>query len=300
VKAVVLVLALIGVSGCGTTESSLRSQMDTAEASARAAENALDEADKRMDALDADATVSLLRTAKEKLADPNITKYPEHSLLKSRLAESETRLVRVKEDVAKRELERAVMAHRQMLEAAEKRLSEAVAGLKKPSVSDSAVSETKDAASDLEAQLERGEEVALRDDGLGEYAAGLKKVVAASRGEVEAARGILSFRSGPAAAREAGLDLLEEMRAADAEDAAGIKSKAIDQFQLCVVDGRSLIATTPELAKMKIELEGRVSTVEAVVAGCDKSLASLTKGKVAKAKPKASKKSKKAKKKKKR
>lgn len=292
--AAMMVLALISLAACGGTQGSLRADMDSAESSARAAETALDEADKRMDTLDADAAASLLKTAKEKLADPNIAKYPEHSMLKARLAESQERLLRVREDVSKRDLERAVMAQRQMLEGAEKRLSEAVAGLKKPSVSQSAVGEVNDAADDLETQLDRGAEVAMRDDSLSAYADGLKKAVTAGRAEAEGTKGILSFRSGPAAARAAGLSLVEEMKSAEGEEAASLKSKAIDQFQTCVVDGRSLVATMPELAKLKIELDGRVSTVEAVVAGCEKSLAALTgkASKVAKEKAPAKKKKK--------
>lgn len=284
------IAALLALAGCGTERASLRENMDSAETAGRQAENALDEADKRMDRLDVEGAESALSDAREKLADPNITKYPEHSLLKDRLASGRTRLETVRAELAKRELEKAVLAARQTLEAASARLDAALESLKKPSATKATVGEVEEAEKDLAEKIGDAREVETKDAELGAYADTLRKQLAKAREEVGRVAKVMIFRSGPGAARVEATRLGAEMKeVTDPEDVAELRGKIIDRLQLCVVDGKELLVRTPELGKTKIELEGRgVESIDAVVTSCQKELDALVK----KAKPKPVKKAK--------
>jgi hypothetical protein len=295
VRAAVFVLVGFVVAACGGPQT-LRGTMDNAERSAQEAENALDEAEKRMDALDAEGAASSLDDAQEKLSDPNISKYPEHGMLKERLAENRKRLDSVKKEIAKRELEKAVQGARQLLEAASARLTAAIEAMKKPSASRAQVEEVEDAEKDLADRIGDARDVETKDAELGAYADGLRKQLAKSRDEVGKVSKVMAFRSGPGNARVEASVLVAEMKGTkDEEDRAELRSKAIDRFQVCVVDGKEMLVRAPELARTKIELDGRgVEAVEAVVASCQKELDALvkkaSKPKKAKSKPKKPKK----------
>jgi len=280
-----VLLASVLPTGCGGPNT-LRAEMDRAEDSARRAEGALDEADRRMDALDREGAEEAISEARKHLADPQITKYPEHGILKERLAAAESRLEEVKGEIVRRDLERAVLAERQRLDEAAERLEAAVEAMRRPSAAKDELDGAREAAAELEERLEGASELAAKDEPLAAHAAALRKRTASRREEIERFSRILSFRTGPLAARIEGVELAARAKAErDAEAAKELRGKAIDRFQACVTDGREMLVRWAELAKVKVEVEagGKASTIGGVVEGCERQLDALAKAGKAKA-----------------
>src|SRR5262245_27502538 len=80
--------------------------MANAEKLAQKAEASLDEAEKAMTALEPDAAQSAITDTRKAMAETDFGYYPERELLKCRVSKDEQVLLRVRVEVAKRELER--------------------------------------------------------------------------------------------------------------------------------------------------------------------------------------------------
>src|SRR5262249_52755846 len=152
-------------------------RMQHAENQGRAAEDLLDEADKRLDALEAERAAKLIAEAREKLGDKDIAKYPEHAMLRDRLKQSEGRLEKVRAELAKRELERAVLEQRQLVETALARLEKAMEAVRAPEVSESQLREARDAADDLKDKIANGVKLEEKDKKLADHQALTRKTL---------------------------------------------------------------------------------------------------------------------------
>src|SRR5687768_15056564 len=99
---------LFGVSlllACGGSQPTGRERVEHAENKGLEAERALDQADAALDALEPDRAESLIEDARDLLADRNIVAYPEHQLLKDRLGSMESRIISVRAEIVRRDIE---------------------------------------------------------------------------------------------------------------------------------------------------------------------------------------------------
>lgn len=270
-------LAWIILLGCGGP-TTLRARMDEAEGKGRQAESFLDEADHEIRALEVERAEKLLAKAKDLLADPEIAKYPEHGLLKERVTESEVALALAKKEIEKRELERAVLAHRQILEGAEGRLGKAIDLVKSPDVDASRIEEARDAISDLEDRLEDGSELETKDKGLADHAGSVRKNVESAKAEARRAEIVLAFREGPLAARREALSLVESAKKEkDRERQREIYADALARLRACADKGKEMLATSPDLAKASIVLDAKRTAPGVVSTACAKDVVALEK-----------------------
>lgn len=265
--------------GCAAAPQKLQARMDDAEAQARKAELALDAADRAMEALEPDKASLLLTEARERLADPNITKYPEHSILRERLKKTEARLPEVREARRQREIERAVAAQKDLLAPAEAKLEQAVAALQREDAGKPQLDEVRAVRDDLRAKLDAQISLESQQADYKAYAAALRKRLDSASAEQRRTEKAIAFREGPGVARKEALELIENAKV----EKAPAKSKvvmieALGKLRVCRDTGNNMLSETPDLAKAKIVLpDGKATTADAVTAGCAKLASSLEK-----------------------
>lgn len=272
------VVAIAGmVAACGGP-TTLAARMDHAENQARAAEALLDEADKRLEALEADRAEKLLADAKDRLSDPDIAKYPEHRLLQDRHKEASAKLVTVREEITKRELERAVLAQRQLVETALSRLEAAVEAMRRAEVTPSQLDEAKDAANDLRDKLANGGAIEAKDEGLAKFSADARKTLEKAMAEEQRAERVIAFREGPGLAMAEATTLAGKAKGEkDPEKRKELTTEALDRYRACVAKAKELLAGAPELAKTKVEVDGKTTSADALTSACEKQVESLDK-----------------------
>jgi hypothetical protein len=298
--ALLLMVSSTALIGCGGP-SSLRGQMDQAEKVSGKAEADLEEAERAIRKLEVARAEESLKSARDRLADPNISKYPEHQILKDRLKRDEEQLVGARAELKKQELERAVLAQRQAVEKSWARAEKAVELVRPEDGKAGEIDDARDALKDVRAKLEDGVELEKQDAKLAEYSASIRKKLTVTTAALKRAEVTFAFRDGPLASRNKAAALAERASSErDDDKQKSLRTDAIEKYRSCASVGAQMIATTTELGKTKLQLDGKTVAAEAIATDCAKkadSLSKLAKKKAAAAALATAKKNKKAKKK---
>ena len=276
-SSLILVLSVALAGGC-SGPTTLHAQMDHAETQGREAEARLDEAEKALDVLDADRAEKLIDDARDYLRDPSITKYPEHSMLKERVHKDENRLLEARKEIAKRELERRVLERRQKIEVASNGFESVIAAALRPDVTAVSIEAAREKGEDVDEVLKDNTELDAKDKALADYVEGVRKTFDKAMADVRRSERGLSFREGPGKVHAEGVGILEQAALEkELEKLLALHKDARSRFDTCASKGKELIGSSPELAKMKIELDGKTTTPETVSADCSKQSGALAK-----------------------
>jgi hypothetical protein len=252
--------------------------MDQAERSGRAAEVDLDEAEKAIRALEVDHAASSLTSARKRLSDPYMAKYPEHDMLKRRLDRDDEQLVAARAEVKKRELERAVAAQKQTLDVSFAHVSEALEALHRDTAARAEIEAAHDALKDAKEKLDAGSELEKQDAKLADLQAGLKKKLDAANADMKKTEKAIAFRDGPIVLRQEGALLADRAKAeSDVEKKRALLAGAAEKYRSCAENGAQLVAGTPELATTKLAVDGRSVAAKSIAADCGKKADALAK-----------------------
>lgn len=165
-----------------------RASIETTEAVAFEAERQLNEAEKALDALDADSAVEQLQSAERSLGDSKIENYPEAELLKARHSELTARVPRVREEVARRKLAAEVKSAREKIDAGRAELKDAIELIKRRDPEESELKRAESALDSVRTALEGGDTLEAKDAEYAKFALSVRKDLAGQRKLVEQRR----------------------------------------------------------------------------------------------------------------
>jgi hypothetical protein len=284
----VRVALLIGVAlvfACGGAQPTGRERVEHAENKGLEAERAIDQAEAALDGFEPDRAESLLEDAADALRDPNIAAYPEHQLLKERVRSAESRVISVRAEIARRDLEARVNERRKKIEEALAALTKSMEAVKKPFVSKKEVETAWEAAEEVREEIEEGEELTSKDPA---YAAWVREVLAnlaKPRSEMDSAKKLVAFKEGSLEKRRAAAEALDRAKAEkDPADQRELYGEALAGFRACEGEAKKLSSSDPDLAKRPIALaaEEKPTSAKALKKICaqeaksiDKTLAKL-------------------------
>jgi hypothetical protein len=295
--AIAVALALASTAACGGP-STLRGQMDQAERQGQKADEDMDQAEKAIKALDVDKADTALKSARARLQDPNMAKYPEHKMLDDRLKRDTDKLEAAREEVRKRELERAVAAKKAEIDVAWSKVEPALEAAGAETAVAADIEAARTVLKDVKDKLDAGADLEKRDEGFSSYLDSMRKRVQSGAAAVKKDENSIAFRDGPLASRKAGSELADQLSSEkDAKKREALSTTAIEKFRSCADQSAQLISGTPEMAKAKVSLDGKKLSIDAIGADCRKKADALSKALARKQKNTASASKKKQKKK---
>jgi hypothetical protein len=260
-------LIVVLAAACGP--KGLQARLINSEKRAGAADNALDEAEKAMKALEPDDAERALNEAKEALADPDIEYYPEREMIRDRLKRDEEFLPRVRAERERRDLELKVAERRKKIDEVFAEYRPAMAAMRKAGAEKDQVSKAVSLADDVEEELDDGKELEPKDAAYAAYAADLRKQLEHDAPERKLARARVEFVDAVGELRH---DAMEKAKVARSEKKREARAEAWgearEKYAGCAEKGQKRLAETPELVRAAILLEGARTTPEAVVAFC--------------------------------
>ncbi len=219
----ILSLTLLGVGCAGPRTASER--LKHAEERAMTAERALDKATAAIEALEPDKAESLVADAKGALADPDISAYPEHQLLRERVESAEKGVLATRVELTRRDVERRVRARTAKVKEATTALQAALEKLATPQVGSSEVRGARSAVDELKEALDVDDDPVKNDVS---YAALAKSTLAAlggQREEIAIGERVVALRDGP----------LQKWRDASERSALAAKEEDVEaKLKLCV------------------------------------------------------------------
>lgn len=251
-----------------------------AEERALTAERALDKASAAIERLEPDQAESLVADAKGALADPDITAYPEHQLLRERVESAEKAVLAARVEVARRDTERRVKERTAKVQEAAKALQVALEKLSTPRVGASEVKGARGAVDELKDALDVDDERVKNDAG---YAALFKTTMAAlggQRDEIAVAERVVALREGPLEQwRKAGERAAKATKEEDAEAKLALYNEARQAYRSCGDGLKPILSEAPKLRARAILVEGEAQelALEAIAKICLKEAQALDK-----------------------
>ena len=260
-------MSFVLCAACATP--SLKGRLLNAERRCNEGDSQLEEAEKQMAKLEAGEAVRHLDRAKAALADPDVDYFPEHSLLRQRLATDVARLPQVRADRAKRDIQDAVAQQFLKLEKGVPPLDQATQALARPDLQKGGLGEARGAAENLEGILKQGAALEAEDTAYAGTAKALTLRLTEFQVTLARAQKRLDFVAGPGALLKEGEGVLESVRTTkDDEAKAGLFSRAYKLLVRCSTEGKDAFAATPGLEKATTQWEGQVISLGTVVSRC--------------------------------
>lgn len=231
-----------------------------------------------MDALAAAEAEAQLAVAGEHLQHPDITKYPEHAMLQQRLVDGQTRLLGVKKELDRLALEKEVATHREVLAASATRLENALDAARRTEAGEAELTELRGAREELVDKLSAGPGLEARDAPLSTYAAGLRKIVQKAGDDARRTERLVAFRAGPVASHLLATELSEQVKLEpDPAKQRERRAEVLDHLKTCAAKARMMLEQSPELAKEKQDVGGKLTPLASVGPSCEKRASALEK-----------------------
>ncbi|MBI3184036.1 MAG: hypothetical protein HYZ28_18030 [Myxococcales bacterium] len=274
------------LGACGP--KGLRARLANAEKRAVQAEAALDEAERRLDEMDAGGAEGKLRDARSALEDPDVGYYPEREMIADRLDAAERRLEGVKKEKDRRELEKKVAERKKEIEFRMEEVKRAIEEARAPEATRSRADGLKDAMEDLSGVLEDGKELEGRHGAYARFALDARRSLEQGRKELSVVQARVSFAGGPGAAYLEGRSLAQEARGEKSKERRGkLFGEARARLKSCALDGKEMLAAEAKLARSPIALDGEVLSAGVITSRCESEADSVGKPAAKKARPAA-------------
>ncbi len=271
VRASIVVAACVLLAiACGPR--TLKQKLLNAERRTGEAETLLDEADRAMQELEPDLAAEKIAAAKQAMADPDVEYYPERPMVRERLQVAEQRLPAVREERARRDLERAAAERQKEVESELETLRKALQAAQDRTAKSSELSDLAAAIDDVQDELEDGREIESKHQGYARLAAEARGVVEVAVRERDLLKAKIAFLEGPAEEWTSG----RELAGLDRERRAELYADAADHFRTCGTEGSSALKATPRLASAPLVLGDSVTTARGVIQRCAAELEAVT------------------------
>ncbi len=276
VRASIVVAACVLLAiACGPR--TLKQKLLNAERRTGEAETLLDEADRAMQELEPDLAAEKIAAAKQAMADPDVEYYPERHMVRERLQVAEQRLPAVREERARRDLERAAAERQKEVESELETLRKALQAAQDRTAKSSELSDLAAAIDDVQDELEDGREIESKHQGYARLAAEARGVVEVAVRERDLLKAKIAFLEGPAEEWTSGRELAGRARSEkDRERRAELYADAADHFRTCGTEGSSALKATPRLASAPLVLGDSVTTARGVIQRCAAELEAVT------------------------
>jgi hypothetical protein len=260
-------LVALALAACGP--KNLRERTAHGEQRSDEASELLNEAERELQALEADRAEARLKEAKELLTHPDVELYPEAEMLRSRLGELQGRVATTRQERAQKELDAAVEKQRDGIVRVMEALSTALEGLERKDAGPRQVEAVLTAVERAQEQLREGKPLEAKSEDYAASARRTEQKLTQATAKAKLAQQVIEFTSGPVAARQEAEALEKKAQAnKDLVMQLTLYTEALERFRRCGEASQQLIAKTPELERSTIQVDGRATTPKAVSAGC--------------------------------
>lgn len=256
----ILSLALLGAGCAGPRTASER--LKHAEERAMTAERALDKASAAIEALEPDQAESLVADAKGALADPDISAYPEHQLLRERLESAEKGVLAARIEVTRRDVERRVRERTAKVEEATKSLHAALEKLTTPQVGSGELRAARSAVDALKDALEVDDDRVKNDAAYATLAKSTLAALGGQREEIAIGERVVALREGPLQKwQDASERSAQAAKEEDAEAKLKLYVEARQGYQACGDGLKPALNDAPKLRARLILVEGQAEAL---------------------------------------
>jgi len=265
---------LLTLTACGP--KGLAARMANGERLATQAENALDEADRSLAQLEPDRAEKQLQEARHFLGLPDIEYYPERTLLRQRLSQSEQGVAEAKLELARKQQEERIASQKQRLTDSARDLETAFAELSKQPLDKGYARDARNSAEELEDALNDGRSLERESADYFAFAKARWALLEKRAANLKLAEALIRFNEGPAASALEGRERMARARKVPARERRELYQDARESFMQCQLDGRELLAKHPGLDRQTFRDEAGVKRTPATVVKSCASLASTT------------------------
>ncbi len=258
--------AALALAACGP--KSMQAKIREGEHLSDRATEALDEADKALQAYELDRAEDRLRDAEDALSRPEVSTNPESDLLKSRLDELKAKVAPARAELARRELAKKVDARRDIISksvtAFRKALMESERKLDRASVQ-----AARDAARKVTEDIDWDKGLQEKDSEFKAYTEGIRQDLASSAQELSTTERTIEFLEGPLKDHDDAAARAEQARTEKKPDVRLEHYKfAVDRFRQCDANAQKMIQATAALENAAIEDAGKPTTPGKIARTC--------------------------------
>lgn len=269
-------LFLLFFSACAS--KSLQARMAHSERRGAEAEQALDQAQASLAALEPEAAHKQLEEARTALRDPDFAYYPERDQLRQRLTQLEKQLPVAQRQRAARDLQEKVASHQLEVQAAMEKLEALRPALTAVEPTEDALSQSQDALKDALDALHDGEALEPMSLSYLRYTIAARKKLERINDDVKRVEQRWVFQGGPLKAFQRAQRLMTEAKAEKQRDEKRERwEDAQGEFRTCSEEGAFLLSQHPALTQSRWTLAGVPRSAGSLVQQCKQQLSSLAK-----------------------
>jgi len=248
----------LALGACGP--KSMQAKIREGEHLSDRATEALDDAERAIEAYELDRAEDRLRDAENALSKPEISTNPESELLKSRFEELKAKIAPAREELARREIAKKVGARREIIAksvtAFRKALLESERKLDRASIQ-----EARDAARKVNEDIAWDRELQEKDPEFKAYTEGIRQDLEGSAQELSMTERTIEFLEGPLKDHDEAAARAEQARTEKKLDVRLEHLKlAVDRFRQCDANAQKMLQATAALENAAIEDAGKPTT----------------------------------------
>jgi hypothetical protein len=256
------------LSACATSTSAPRAKTFDDKEALRA-EQAMNQAEQQLDALDVENAQHQLVEARQSLKSPDLEYYPERDMLRARFRKLVSRLSAAKATKERMERELVMTRQEQRVVDALDRFETTLEPLRLASVNRAEVDRAKQAFHQTREALAEGKSLELHFPPYAKFATETEATLNQKKTDITLAEAVLAFLDGPAASKDKAQRLLGDASKASRTTRPALYKDALAQLQSCKLSGKEMLSTTPKLDRAPVLVGGQQTTPQGVTRFCE-------------------------------